>query len=506
MTTELPSAEAISEQIRSTGIHKLNLRFPVGTVCEARGVYGLFIPRKGRIDVLDQARLSALKFDLNRALANFREDEKIQQPIVILEFNSELPDQEAPQSAGATGQQTGQQTGKLPATESDTQIWKASDSYALYEAHYESEKLLFRGMFGAHGVGVEKGDQKSIGKLKEALAAITANFSDSEWLRLDCVTVLFNPVEVKLPRLLMDSTATTQAELTEFQPAKPRYKWGAAKLSANVQAKLDDFIYEVENREELIEHRLYDVFPESAFLLALNGPAGTGKTTLASGVADRLGRPIIELSYATIENALVGEAAKTLKKVFEIARRTGAVLFIDEADSLASHRPASLSQGADYHISSLRSELFTEISKFDGVLVVATNNAHSYDKAFVSRIYLSIEMGLPNETLREQLWRRFLPQQVSKTADLPWEQIVEASEGLSGRDIANIAKPAAVRAHRRGNGAAVTFDDINQLIQQNKEDAAVHTQATVTPIIERIPVAPVEKTDERSVLKSVSKV
>lgn len=493
--TKSPVDDDIMKQLKGTGICQHDLRYPVGFVKEVRGVFGIHMPSKGRIDVLDQANLSSLLFGINQAIANFPGSERIQQPIAIIEFNSSFSDRDTKLASTKRDPPATQSETQ----EADTKIWKQSNSYSLYEVDDSSERLLFRGLFGPHDSGVDIIDQKAVAKLKSSLSKITKKFIDSKWLRLDCVTVLFNPMEVKIPPVARPQPQLSDNKpATQFQPTEPRFKWGAAKLADSVQAKLDDLIYEVEHWDTLVVNRLYDVFPKSAFVLALSGPAGTGKTTLASGVAHRLGKPIIELSYAAIENALVGEAAKTLKKVFEVAKQTDAVLFIDEADSVASHRPANLSQGADYHISSLRSELFTEISNFDGLLVVATNNAHNYDKAFVSRIYLSIEMGLPDKPLREQLWKRFLPNEVSKTAELAWAAIVDVSEGLSGRDIAKIAKRAAVRAHRRGAESPVDYDDLKELIIEVKEDVSAQRPGPIGPMIERIPASAIEKNKEHS--------
>ena len=187
--------------------------------------------------------------------------------------------------------------------------------------------------------------EKTLARIKTSLARITAQFNDTPFLRLDRITLLFNPTEVKTGYRPPGLQPDEYSETSEFQPTKPRFKWGAAKLSKVAEEKLRWFIYEVQNSQDLTQNRLFDEFPETALFLALEGPSGTGKTTLANAVADRLGVPIIEISYGAIENSLVGEAAKTLKRVFAVAKKTGALLFIDEADSLASHRPTKSQSG-----------------------------------------------------------------------------------------------------------------------------------------------------------------
>ena len=385
---------------QQTRLRKQNVRHLRGPVREVRGVFGFHSPEKGRLDVLGHQQLSKLILDVNRCLEAFDGNELIQQPIGIIEFNSMLPDQEKMTRAKVSPTYIEPPTA---ATLGETALWKSTGGLGLYEARYEAERLLFRGIFGEHDKGVGKNEQRLLGKLQASLAAIIRDFQDTDWLRLDCLTVLFNPMEVQVNQALSPKTELNHNPIPPLlQPVKPRFRWGAAQLDVRAEKNLEDFLYEVENRDDLVANRYGDTFPKAASLLALEGPPGTGKTTLASGIADRLGMQIIEISYAAIENSLVGEAAKTIKRLFSIARETGAVIFIDECDSLVSHRPTSFSQGADYHVSSLRSELFTEISNFDGVLIVATNNAEAYDKAFVSRIYQRIEMPLPNEKLRRR--------------------------------------------------------------------------------------------------------
>ena len=492
MKNELIKANFVLDVLaRNARLRKHNIRNMSRVVREVRGVFGFHCPEHGRLDVLGQRRLSPLIHDLNNVLEDFSGNERLSQPIAILEFNGQLPDQNSnglSKSKITNVQVNGD-------TSAETELWEESDSFGLFEARYESEKLLFRGIYGDHKIGVGKKEQKLLEKLHSKMAQVTKRFSDSDWLRLDHVTVLFNPVEVRTVTLRTSehNGELNNPEAAQFQPKSPAFAWGDVVLSPDAEQKLDDLLYEIQNKDELLEHRYQDVYASSAFLLALNGPAGTGKTTLASGIADRLGKKIIVLSYAAIENALVGEAAKTLKRVFQIAKENDAVLFIDEADSLASHRPTSFSQGTDYHISSLRSELFTEISKFDGVLIVATNNAQSYDKAFVSRIYENIEMGLPDERLREALWQRYLPLKVAKTDKIPWQSLVEISKGISGRDIAKLAKRASNKAHRRGRDAAVILEDVSSLIDDFKEEEARRRQNSRPPKFEGISVKKLEK-------------
>ena len=55
-------------------------------------------------------------------------------------------------------------------------------------------------------------------------------------------------------------------------------------------------------------------------------------------MASYLDKPILMASYAEVESKYVGDGSKNIEAVFHAAERDGAVLFIDEADSLLSRR------------------------------------------------------------------------------------------------------------------------------------------------------------------------
>ena len=72
--------------------------------------------------------------------------------------------------------------------------------------------------------------------------------------------------------------------------------------------------------------------------LAFNfaGPPGTGKTICAEAVAHALGRRLLVVRYAEVESMWVGETPKNIVGAFRAAIQQNAVLFFDEADSIAA--------------------------------------------------------------------------------------------------------------------------------------------------------------------------
>src|SRR6185436_405880 len=70
------------------------------------------------------------------------------------------------------------------------------------------------------------------------------------------------------------------------------------------------------------------------------GPPGTGKTICAEAVAHALGMKLLVVDYAEMESMWVGETPKNVVVAFRAAVEQNAVLFFDEADSIAARRSA----------------------------------------------------------------------------------------------------------------------------------------------------------------------
>lgn len=75
------------------------------------------------------------------------------------------------------------------------------------------------------------------------------------------------------------------------------------------------------------------------------GPPGTGKTLTARIIASQVSRPLIYVSVENILSKWYGESERNLGRIFDICDglSDGAIIFIDEVDSLAASRSLSLS-------------------------------------------------------------------------------------------------------------------------------------------------------------------
>jgi AAA+ superfamily predicted ATPase len=185
------------------------------------------------------------------------------------------------------------------------------------------------------------------------------------------------------------------------------------------------------------------------------GPPGTGKTALAGAVARELERPLYVMETNKILSMWVGGTEQNIARVFALAEKAGAVLFIDEADSFLQDR------GRAHHTweTTQVNTLLRHIERFNGLVVLATNHAVVLDKALDRRLPFKLAFALPDESARTALWRMMLGGSVP--LDPGVDPAALARLPLSGGQIKNAVLTACLRATRRSGAAGpVTHADL----------------------------------------------
>jgi len=209
--------------------------------------------------------------------------------------------------------------------------------------------------------------------------------------------------------------------------------------------------------------KLIEPFPRAA--LNFHGNPGTGKTLAAHCVAAYLKKPILMASYAQIESKYVGDGSKNVEAVFFAAERDGAILFIDEADSLLSRRLLDVTQGAEQAINSMRSQLLICLENYRGVVIFSTNLVENYDRAFDTRMR-HILFPMPDEAARRRIWANHLPKELPLAKDVSVDALARI-EDVCGRDIKNSVIDAALRTARAG-AKAITLAGLQKAVEQIK--------------------------------------
>ncbi|MCZ7381126.1 MAG: ATP-binding protein [Candidatus Methanoperedens sp.] len=173
------------------------------------------------------------------------------------------------------------------------------------------------------------------------------------------------------------------------------------------------------------------------------GPPGTGKTSVARALSGRLGIPIVEVKLSQIADQYLGETAKNIDRVFELARRLSpCILFIDEFDFVAKARATDEHAALKRAVNTLLKAI-DEISLVeDGVLLIgATNHPAILDHAAWRRFDEIVEFALPDKDMRKKILDIVL-RDIEGTFNT--EEIAEKTDGYSGSDLRLIVREAVL--------------------------------------------------------------
>ena len=139
-----------------------------------------------------------------------------------------------------------------------------------------------------------------------------------------------------------------------------------------------------------------------------HGTSGTGKTMAAEVLANELKLDLYRIDLSQVVNKYIGETEKNLRRVFDAAEGSGAILLFDEADALFGKR----SQVKDSHDRYANIEigyLLQRMEAYRGLAILTTNMKNSLDSAFLRRIRFIVQFPFPDASHRVEIWKRIFP-------------------------------------------------------------------------------------------------
>jgi proteasome regulatory subunit len=230
---------------------------------------------------------------------------------------------------------------------------------------------------------------------------------------------------------------------------------------------LDDVLKEVIESVELplLEPELFErigIEPPTGVLLY--GAPGTGKTLIAKAVASRAQATFIRMSGSDLIQKFVGEGARLVKDVFQMARdKAPTILFIDEIDAVGGMRTHDGTTGSA-EVNRTMLQLLAEMDGFDATnnvkIIAATNRIDLLDPALLrpGRFDRVIEVPLPDEQGRIEILK-IHTRKMKLASDVDFEKMAKMTAGLSGADIKVITKEAGMFVLRR-RGTEITMKDL----------------------------------------------
>lgn len=251
----------------------------------------------------------------------------------------------------------------------------------------------------------------------------------------------------------------------------PRKTFADVILPDKTRQALADTLTQIEKHHLIFETWGLGERHSTGTGLAFNfaGPPGTGKTICAEAVANLLEKRLYKVRYNELESCWAGETGKNISSVFREALQQDAVLFFDEADSIASRRFTSMSLGYEREANQAVNILLKELENYDGVVIFATNLCANFDPAFERRIRTHILFEQPGPHERELIWKAQLhPQKTPLADDVDFHALAEQYPATGG-DIKNaVLKAAQVAAGEKGA-------DSQKRITQRHFETAIRT-------------------------------
>ncbi|WP_227374722.1 ATP-binding protein [Haladaptatus halobius] len=243
-----------------------------------------------------------------------------------------------------------------------------------------------------------------------------------------------------------------------------------------VELTLDDLVLTEDQEAEIhkivkaIEHREYlaDIGLREIGKLLFVGPPGTGKTSTARALGYDLDLPFVEVKLSMITSQYLGETAKNVEKVFEVAKRLSpCILFMDEFDFVAKTRRSDEHAAIKRAVNTLLKSIDNiSLIQDDVLLIGATNHPDQLDAAAWRRFDEILNFPKPDEQMRSDILRVITRRM--RISDFDPDELATKTEGLTGSDLRLVLREAVLEALTE-NRTELRQEDLLYAIQDFEE-------------------------------------
>ncbi len=239
---------------------------------------------------------------------------------------------------------------------------------------------------------------------------------------------------------------------TLAQRLEPKVGWDDLVLPKAEITLLKQIAAQVAQRSKVYQEWGFDRKMNRGFGISalFAGESGTGKTMAAEVIAGELRLNLYRIDLSQVVNKYIGETEKNLRRLFDAAEDSGAILFFDEADALFGKR-SEVRDSHDRYANIEINYLLQRMESYRGLAILATNAKSALDPAFLRRLRFIVNFYFPAATDRRKLWSQaFLQHEAGpdlpapKLGRLDYDRL--AALNLTGGHIHNVALNAAFLA------------------------------------------------------------
>ncbi len=246
-----------------------------------------------------------------------------------------------------------------------------------------------------------------------------------------------------------------------------------------IEMTLDDLVLTEDQEDEIqkivkaIEYRDYlgSIGLREIGKLLFVGPPGTGKTTASRALAEELDLPFVEVKLSMITSQYLGETAKNVDKVFEVAKRLApCILFIDEFDFVAKTRRSDEHAAIKRAVNTLLKSI-DEVSliRDDVLLIGATNHPDELDAAAWRRFDEIVHFPRPDEDMRREILEVITRRM--EIAEFDPGAVAAKTEGLTGSDLRLVLREAVLDALTENRQALTQRDLLDAIAEFEERDS-----------------------------------
>lgn len=264
-----------------------------------------------------------------------------------------------------------------------------------------------------------------------------------------------------LDKLSESETSLSQHENMDlWQTCRIAARAGMEQLAQKIDAKATWNQLVLPSEQKTLLHLITDqvahrnrVYEEWGFRRQMNrglginalftGESGTGKTMAAEVISNDLKLDLYRIDLSSVVSKYIGETEKNLRKLFDAAEESGAILFFDEADALFGKR-SEVKDSHDRYANIEINYLLQRMESYRGLAILASNMKSSMDKSFVRRLRFIVDFPFPDIKERAEIWQKVFPTETPIDETFDCERLAKLS--LTGGNIHNVALNAAFMA------------------------------------------------------------